>query len=227
MLSQSPSKIYKAQFRGHEEDENYRCLSTLNFGNYFDATRKPFGRLKVLNEETLAPQKTKSFSIENNETLVILPLVGTVDYTDDSGNENYIKTETLQIVSASRLTAFQIRNPYETELINYLQIRFEHCGQNPNLFEAGSFGFNLKNELFPLLEHKDFSISIGIFSLRSESTYYLKKNGGVFAFVINGAFEFQNRLLETRDSLALWEHSEIEFEALSENAILLVIETTL
>jgi hypothetical protein len=54
---------------------------------------------------------------------------------------------------------------------------------------------------------------------------------GVFGFVIEGAFEFQNRLLETRDSIALWnednETLQIEFEALSNDAIILIAEVVI
>nr|WP_276368981.1 hypothetical protein [Chryseolinea sp. H1M3-3] len=46
----------------------------------------------------------------------------------------------------------------------------------------------------------------------------------VFAFVLEGAFEFQNRLLEQRDGLSLSNVSELEFEALSNDAILLLFE---
>ncbi|HNP33086.1 MAG TPA: hypothetical protein PKN96_07320 [Flavobacterium sp.] len=228
MLPQASSQIYKAQLRFHDEDENYRCLSTLNFGNYFDENRKAFGNLKVLNDETLAPQQTKSFSAEKGENIILIPLVGTIDYSDDFGNKNYIKTEEIQVLEVSEKGNFKTRNPYETELINYLQIRLESDSGNQNSFDKNHFDFGIPNELFTILRNEGYSISIGIFSGRSEGIYHLKnKSKGAFAFVINGAFEFQNRLLESRDGLSIWDVSEIEFEALSENAILLLIETRL
>jgi hypothetical protein len=46
----------------------------------------------------------------------------------------------------------------------------------------------------------------------------------VFVYVIEGAVEFQNRLLEQRDGLALYSVTTSEFEALSNDAILLVLE---
>lgn len=36
----------------------------------------------------------------------------------------------------------------------------------------------------------------------------------------------QNRLLEARDGLGLWNVDEIEFEALSNEAVLLILEIT-
>lgn len=228
MLPQSPSQIYKAQLRGNAQDDTYRCLSTFNFGAYYDVNRKPFGNLKVFNEETLGAQQTKQFSVENNEVVILIPLVGSIDYTDNFDNENYIETEEIQVLKTSRAVKFQIQNPYENDLINYLQIRMESSEKNGFYFDKKTFDFDKKNELFPILENKDYTLSIGIFNLRTEGVYPFKKSKkGAFAFVINGAFEFQNRLLESRDALAIWKVSEIEFEALSDHAILLLIETSL
>jgi redox-sensitive bicupin YhaK (pirin superfamily) len=53
------------------------------------------------------------------------------------------------------------------------------------------------------------------------------KNAGLFVFVIEGAFEVEGRLLHERDSLALWETGKAEMEALSNDAIILVIESPL
>ena len=47
---------------------------------------------------------------------------------------------------------------------------------------------------------------------------------GFFAFVIEGAFELEGRLLHARDGLALWNLEKIEWEALSGGAILLVLQ---
>ncbi len=227
MLPQSPSQIYKAQWRGCEENEHYRCLATLNYGLYHDESRKSFGRLVTINDETLAPQQSQTFTTQSNENIILIPLAGTLDYSDQLGNKNYLKTEEIQILKVVESTLFEVSNPYEKELINYLQIRF-NSNSDVVCFEKQPFDLTQKNELYTLLENEDYKICIGLFTGRSEGVYTLKdKSRGVFAFIINGAFEFENRLLESRDALAIWDISEIEFEALSENALLLLIETPL
>ena len=66
---------------------------------------------------------------------------------------------------------------------------------------------------------------IGQFDGREEAVYTLKDpKNGAFIFVIEGAFEVQNRLLESRDSLALWSVGNLELEALSNNALILLLE---
>ena len=53
------------------------------------------------------------------------------------------------------------------------------------------------------------------------------KKNGIYAFVIEGVFEVQDRLLHTKDGLAMWDAEEIDFEALSNGAILLLLEIPL
>ena len=45
----------------------------------------------------------------------------------------------------------------------------------------------------------------------------------VFAFVIDGVFEVQDRLLHARDGLALSNFKAIDFEALSNESVILLI----
>ena len=66
---------------------------------------------------------------------------------------------------------------------------------------------------------------IGLYEGRKEQEYTLHTKGSsIFGMVINGAFEFQNRLLEARDAILLNEIETLEFEALSENALLIFLE---
>ena len=86
----------------------------------------------------------------------------------------------------------------------------------------------MNNSLFSILKMKSFHLHFGVFDGRREAEYRLENpENGIFAFVINGAFELENRLLEARDGLALWDTDKLELEALSENAILLLLEVPL
>ena len=69
-------------------------------------------------------------------------------------------------------------------------------------------------------------ISIGKFSGRGETIYKSSSGKCCFLFVIAGAFEAEGRLLHERDGLALFDTNEIEMEALSNDAMMLLIETT-
>ncbi len=69
-------------------------------------------------------------------------------------------------------------------------------------------------------------VKIGKFAGRKEAVYKIsRQKNSVFAFVIQGAFEVQGRLLHARDGLGLWDDTNlIELEALSNDAIVLLLE---
>ena len=63
---------------------------------------------------------------------------------------------------------------------------------------------------------------------RQDDIYYRKNTAnGVFVYAIQGALEVQYRLMHEGDGLALWDVDEVEFEALSNDAILLIVEVAL
>ncbi len=92
------------------------------------------------------------------------------------------------------------------------------------------FGFDFEknqNQLIEIISSSKlpFKLSAGIFTGREEAVYELKHlHSKFYCFVIDGAFEIEGRLLHARDGLALWNTKTVELEALSNNAIVLVIE---
>ena len=221
MLAQTPSQIFQSALRGKIESSMYSCLSTFNYLNYQEESRTPFRQLSVLNDETLAPKKHVDYFVETNQTIVLIPLVGAIDLKLENSDE-FITVNQVHIFSIEKESTFSISNPYEIELVNFLQIRFNSKSQDSNKI---TFDLDIRNKVTTLAENENFCLSIGLFDARCEVIHHIKNNNhGLFTFVLNGAFEFQNRLLENRDGLKIWEVDKIEFEALSENAMLLIID---
>ncbi|TRX05419.1 hypothetical protein FNW10_17185 [Flavobacterium gawalongense] len=122
--------------------------------------------------------------------------------------------------------SFKLSNSYEEENVSYLQIGFNAKIQDfESNFKQFDFGLTDKNQLIPLFEISNALGFIGMYDGRKEGVYSLKNSSnGVFVFVINGAFEVENRLLESKDGLSLSGIDSLEWEALSENALLIVLE---
>jgi quercetin 2,3-dioxygenase len=226
MISQSSGKMFLAAERGHTETGTFRSYNTFNFGNYQSEHKAPFGGLYVLNDDTLAGKKGLQLLVEDNSDIIIIPTVGAVTYKDSAGNANRVEAGQIQVQTLLKGTTMEIANPYEEELVNFLQLWIKQPG-HANLAPArSSFDLANRNQLLPLLTHP--AISIGKFTGREEWVYKITQPGhGVFVFVLEGAFEVQYRLLEVRDGLALWDIDEIEIEALSNDAIILVAEIPL
>jgi len=231
MVQQNKGKIFLADERGHNELEWFRSYNTFNFGRYQHDHKTPFGMLYVLNDDTLAGGKSISMSVEADSEILLVPIVGAITYDDNNGNTTIIEAGECQVYDAPKGATIKIGNLYDNELVNFLQIWFYKNGVEPdNAPQIIPFDIvNFKNQLIPLpVENTAYKFGIGKYAGRQESTYHLSDpNNGVFVYVIEGAFEVQYRLLHARDGLALWEADAVEWEALSNDAILLVMEVSL
>lgn len=233
--------IYLEDQRGCSQNNDFQCLHTFNFGQYFDPNRQPFGNLRVFNDVKLKAQQSISRSVETNTDVLILPLEGGLAYQTGAAEEQFVVAGQVLHLALGSNESYRISNPYQAEIINYLEI---WVTDNTPSFAAGSratdFDLGQKNTLLPLLSLPNFGAYIGQFCTvqrhhrlerwcryggREEETYSPQNpKNSLFAFVIAGAFEFQNRLLHARDGLALEQAENIDFEALSNDAVVLLLE---
>lgn len=229
MVPQHKAKIFLADERGHTELNGFRSYNTFNFGTYQREHKTPFGPLCVVNDDTLAGGKSIQLSVEEDMDVLLLPVVGAVTYNDNVGHSIIIEAGECQVFAAPKGTSYTIANPYEEELVNFVQVWIKRpavaTDDWPHVYPFDLN--NNKDQELPIHTDAAASIkySIGKYTGRHESVYNLTDPGnGLFVFVIEGAFEVQYRLLHARDGLALWEVEEVEWEALSNDAILLVLE---
>jgi redox-sensitive bicupin YhaK (pirin superfamily) len=208
------------------------CLVLI--GNYKAESREAFGTLQVFNEEVLAAGKSLQMLVEEDTEVIIIPLVGTLLFKDNHGKENYIDPGTVQLLSAAKQDSYTITNPFEKdELVNFLQV-WLYKNKPPFIPKLQLLHFDLsqKNQLHNIILPADLNqpafCYIGKYEGRKKDVYrFHNKHNGIYAFVVEGAFEVQDRLLHAKDGLAVWDTDEIDFEALSNDAIVLLFEVSL
>lgn len=229
MIKQIPAQIYKSETRGVFKSGKYNCFATFNFDQYQDLSRIPFGSLQILNEEILAPQHCISRIIKANTNVIILPLFGGIEYKDNLGHTEFLRVEEVKIIAAKDEMTVEIFNPYESENVSFLTIHFQKETQCfKNYFRKSEIDLTIRNKLIRLIETEEATCFIGVYDGRKEGFYTLKNpKNGIFVFVVNGAFEVEDRLLEAKDGLSIRKAEVIEWEALSENAVLLIFEVAL
>lgn len=214
MLVQTPSKIFKTDFRIWTEGENN--AETIILQN--EATTK---KLISIREVVCDENADYRISFEENRTIVLLPLYGEIIINDFY--EKIIAGETLTF-NIEKNNEIIIKNLLNNDKADFILFEFE-TQELPKTFNKISLNYQNRNNQFPISDVLDIPNFTGIFDGRSEGFYSPKNTEAtIFGMVINGAFEFQNRLMETRDAILLWEIEELEFEALSENAIILFFE---
>lgn len=228
MLMQMEAQIYLAEQRGCTQSADYRSFHTLNFGGYQHESRRPFGNLTVFNDDTLRAGKGHTITVAEPTELLLLPVVGGIELVDALGESVFLGAGELFHFTAFPEQAYRIENPFETEAVNFLVIGLKadltvsgHSGS----FPATTFDLTTRNQLNSLFTASNARVYIGKYGGRQQGTHPVSDpQKALFAFSIEGAFEVQNRLLHPRDGLALRNTGELEFEALSNDAILLIME---
>lgn len=238
MKDSAKAKIFLAGERGHTETECFRSYNTFQFGKYRHEAKTPFGPLYILNDDTLAGGKKIRMHVEEDSILLVLPTVGAVHFAEAGEGGISVQVGGCLLQGVKKDTTIELSNPFENDLINYLQVWFK-APQVAPVSIAGTFEIEAsKNSLVPLFSSSANASQellplpgnavIGKFAGRSEGVYKLAATGsGVFVFVVEGAFEVQNRLLQARDALALTEIEKVEFEALSLGAIIMIVEVAM
>ncbi|QNH63655.1 hypothetical protein [Hymenobacter sediminicola] len=227
MIRQTPGKIFLAEQRGLLETSQFRRYSTFSFGPYAHEHKGPFGRLHALNEEMLAGGSHLKITAEQDAQVLILPITGTVS-AGVGRRQTQVQVEEIQLLRVAAGSTICFTNPYSEEQITFLHIWLNGDSAAPEAAQTFAFSLpELENQLatvIPATDTRLFSLSLGRFAGRHEADYQLDAKAQLFTFVIAGAFEVEGRLLHEKDGLALWHTEEVELEALSNNALVLLLE---
>ncbi|WP_018621130.1 hypothetical protein [Spirosoma luteum] len=224
------AQLYLSDQRGCSQTDFFRSYHVFNFGLYTAEAREPFGTLRVLNDNSLTAGRGVTMRVEQPTDVLILPLLGGLEYKSTIGN-GFLETGQAQLFSLSSGMDYTINNPYETESINYLEIWLTNSSPafTPTITQM-PVDLTVDNKLLSLFPLNDADSQgqgfIGRYAGRAEDNYHLRQlENGVFVFVLSGAFEVQNRLLHQWDGLSLTNvhNGEVDFEALSTDAVLLLL----
>lgn len=215
MLTQNVSKILKSDFSFWKKEESSAV-------KYIYNETALISNLSYVQEIVIDELGSYKIAVQENTQLMILPLFGQVSL--NGVKKPVITGESILITSISN-RHISIKNILETEKTDILIFEFKTSNASENLLEINTLNFENKNVFFPISKSLNYPNFIGLYDGRQEDVYRLKQSSSaIFGLVINGAFEFQNRLMENRDAIIIWDINEIEFEALSEHALIIFIE---
>lgn len=232
MTKEAKAKIFLADERGLNQTNQFRSENTFCFGNYRDENKKPFGKIYVLNDDMLTGGQSMRLMAEEKTWAIVLPVAGAVECKINESKEELVAAGQAISYLLDAGDVIEIKNPFVSDTVNFLQLWMRATDENElatGIYTYADLNGSM-NELVPALSKTapGFSVHIGKFSGRGETVYNITgNNAGCFLFILNGAFEAAGRLLHDRDGLAIWDTREIDMEALSSDAILLLVETSL
>jgi len=227
-MERTPGKIFLADERGLTETSALRRYSTFNFEKYSSEHKEAYGNLFLCNDESIVGGKVTFFLCKEDSLQIFMPITGGIDIVAN-GKEFALETGQVQVLNMGKGEVLEISNPYQNDVINYMQFGIK---TDMFLMRASEmlFGFDFEknqNQLLEIISNPKlpFKLSAGIFAGREEAVYKMQSpNHQFYAFIIDGAFEIEGHLTHARDGLALWDIEQVELEALSNNAIVVVLE---
>jgi hypothetical protein len=231
MVRQTEAVIFLNDQRDCSQADWFRSYQTYNAGSHFHDLKSNHENLEVINDLTLKGGCTLKRRLTKNTLILLVPVIGELHYRN-SRTEGALDVGQSFLFAVDSGDAFEISNLYQNELINFLEIRISVGSSIGNKTLLSSFDLETnKGSLIPLVIPDEKTVDsktpavIGKFYGRQEGAYHPTNfENEVFAFVIEGVFEVQHRLLHARDGLALFHLDKIEFEALSKEAIIVFLE---
>lgn len=179
-------------------------------------------RAKVrISEITLHPRSGMELTASDRSLQCLLPVVG--NFKLKTGLE--VQLGEIWSQGKEKGDTFSVTNSISSESVHFVRLEFMSSSFFPETFSP-FLPDTIENRIQPIIIHKSreeyIRISLGAIGGRREvefSTY-----SSSLAFVISGALEYQNRLIEQGDSLWIGGAADLEMESLAEESLILILE---
>ena len=114
--------IRRAAERGHFENSWLNANHSFSFGEYYDPRNMGYSNLRVLNDDTIAPNGGFPTHPHDNMEIVTYVLSGALEHKDSMGNGSIIRPGDVQRMSAGTGIRHSEFNPSPDVPVNLLQI---------------------------------------------------------------------------------------------------------
>lgn len=227
--------LHRANSRGRAEHGWLHSHHTFSFASYFNPERMGFGKLRVLNDDFVAPAQGFGTHPHDNMEIVSIPLAGSLRHKDSMGNQHVIRNGEIQIMSAGTGIAHSEYNNSDTEQVNFLQIWVlpkkldiqPRYGQR--LFDLPAKHNRFQTVVAPderdgsLWINQDAYFSLADLDAGITETYTINSpHNGVYIFLLDGQVRIAGETLDKRDALGLAGVPSIEIQALEKSELLCI-----
>ncbi len=210
-----------------------------SFADYYDPQNTNFGVLRVLNDDAVKPNNGFTTHPHKNMEIFSYVIDGKLTHRDSVGNHEVLSRGHVQCISAGTGVTHSELNE-QNNWCRFLQIWILPEAENlPVRYDLHKFSFeDRKNRLLqiivssknkgqaPLYICQDINVYVSELTDKKRSlSFTLNKNRQAYINCFEGSISInQSSLLEERDSLKIYGHTNLELSAVSGKAHFIIIE---
>ena len=232
-------QLIRANARGNANFGWLDSYHTFSFGNYYNPKRMGYGKLRVFNDDTVAPSNGFGTHPHDNMEIITIPTKGSIEHRDSMGTSGVIRPWDVQVMSAGTGIYHSEINPSNSDTLEFFQIWILPDKRNikPRYDQKNFYQQIEKNHFLSLVGpqpsenylqiNQNAYISRVLADKNKEFEYRSKiEDSAIFIFVIEGKLQTEDEVLNKRDSLGISQVENSKFSTLEESDVL-IIETPL
>ncbi len=227
--------IHKAETRGYANHGWLIAKHSFSFASWYNPERIHFGALRVLNDDIVAPGMGFGKHPHDNMEIITIPLRGALRHEDSMGFSEAIHEGEVQVMSAGSGIYHSEFNASDVDDINLFQIWIFPNKQNvePRYDQIKYDLAESKNKFLQLVSpnsddegtwiHQNAWISLVSLNEDDCIEYKLKDSkNGIYFMIIDGEFDIENNLLNSRDAIGIWENEKTRIKTITKGKILAI-----
>lgn len=205
--------VHRATKRGYADHDWLKSYHSFSFAEYHNPEKIHFGKLRVLNDDEVAPSKGFGLHSHKDMEIITIPLKGSLKHSDNMGNERIIAEGEVQVMSAGTGVMHSEFNASKTEPVHFFQIWIftDQLGHKPR-YSQKHFSDSDRKERWQLLVsadgredslriHQNAYISTIESGTLEEIHYTLHSPAnGLYLMVVEGAVQVDGNNLQRRDA---------------------------
>ncbi len=212
-----------------------KSYQTFNYAGYYHPDRMNFGALRVLNDDIVAGGQGFGNHPHENMEIICIPLAGSLEQTDKSGNNCIVSQGEVQVISAGTGISHSEMNRNADKDLQFLNIwmypkimnaipKYEqmslHENDRLNCFQTI---VSPTEEIQGMSVYQDAWVHLSKIEKGVDINYKLrKKENGVYAFLISGMLKVRDTLLLARDGIGICGSTSISFQAETDSELVLL-----